>query len=306
MPSASQHSQHRPKALPQRHLKRQQVVSDRTGMTGRAIIRALLGGEREPVPWAKRRHDRGQHDAAAIAKARHGQWREEPLCALAQAVALSDGEHPQSVVCERQLEAHRRPCAEPREHPPQPAPRPRQPKRTRHPPGVEGRGARHRRTGGALTAIEGIDDTTALMPVRAIGFERSRWPTVKPFASWLGWCPPHRVSGGKSLSRRTQVGAHRAATALRRAASGLHHRQRARGAFFRRLKARRGTPKAITATAPKLARLVYTRLKHGTAYVAQGMAEDEHRSQERVVQPWTRRANTLGYALGRAAAVASA
>jgi transposase len=151
-----------------------------------------------------------------------------------------------------------------------------------------------------------MDDTTALMLVSDIGFEMSRWPTVKHVASWLGWCPHQRVSGGKVLSRRTKWCAHRAATALRLAASCLHHRQSAWGAFCRRMNARFGTPKAMTATAPTLARLVYTMVKHGTASVAQGMADDEQRYQERVLQHFTRRANTLGYALVRTAAGAPA
>jgi hypothetical protein len=155
--------------------------------------------------------------------------------------------------------------------------------------------------GGELTAIEGIEDTTALVLVREIGGDMSRWPTGKHCASWLGLCPHPRVSGGKGLSRRTKLCAHRAATALRLAASCLPHRQSALGAFFRRMQARWGTPKAITATAQKLARLVYTLLKHGTAYVAQGLADDEQRDQERVLPHLTRRAKTLGYALGRTA-----
>ena len=220
------------------HLKRQQVVSDIPGRTGMAMIRAILGGERDPVPWAKLRHDRCQPDEAAIAQALHGQWRAEQLFALAQAVAVSDVDHQQSAAGDRQSEAPLRTCAEHREQQPQPAPRPRQPKRKRHQPGVEVRGALQRMTGVDLTAIEGSDDTTALMLVSAIGCEMSRWPPVKHCASWLGLCPHQRVSGGQGLSRRTQVCAHRAATALRLAASCLHHSQSALGAFFRRLKVR--------------------------------------------------------------------
>jgi transposase len=298
---ASQHIQHMQKALTQMNLKLQQVVSDITGMTGMAIIRAILAGERDPVQLAKLRHYRCQHDEAAIAKALHGQWREEHLFALAQAVALYDIYHQQIAECDRRIEVYLGTFAEPHERQPQPAPRPRQSKRKRNQPGFEVRGALPRITGVDLTAIEGIDDTTALILVSEIGFDMSRWPTVKHFASWLGLCPHQRVSGGKVLSRRTKLCANRAATALRLAASCLHHSQSALGAFFRRMKARLGTPKAITATAHKLARLVYTMLKHGTAYVAQGMADYEQRYQERVLQHLTRRAKTLGYALVRTA-----
>jgi hypothetical protein len=135
--------------------------------------------------------------------------------------------------------------------------------------------------------------------VSDIGVDRSRSPTVKPCAPWLGWCPHQRVSGGKVLSRRTTCCANRAATALRLAASCLHHRPSALGEFVCRLNARLGTPKAMTATAPTLPRLVYTMLKHGTAAVAQGMAAYEQRYQERVVPHVTRRAKALGHALVR-------
>ena len=114
----------------------------------------------------------------------------------------------------------------------------------------------------------------------------SRWPTVKHFTSWLGLCPHQRVSGGKVLSRRTKSCANRAATALRLAAAALHHSQSALGAFFRRMKARLGAPKAITATAHKLARLIYTMLKHGTAYVRQGMDEYEQQYRDRTVKTY--------------------
>jgi transposase len=86
--SASPHIQPRPTALTQMHLKRQHVVRDVTGETGMALIRAMLAGERDPVPWARRRHDRGHHDEETLAKALHGQWRAAHLCAWAQAVAL--------------------------------------------------------------------------------------------------------------------------------------------------------------------------------------------------------------------------
>ena len=133
-----------------------------------------------------------------------------------------------------------------------------------------------------------------------IGLDMSRWPTVKHFCSWLGLCPHHRISGGKVLSRRTKACANRAAAALRLAAYGLHRSQSALGAFLRRLKGRVGAPKAITATAHKLARLVYSLLKQGTAYVTQGMQEYERRYREHAVHNLNRRAKELGYALVQA------
>lgn len=294
---AGQHIQHMQKALTQMNIKLQHVVSDLTGVTGMAIIRAILAGERDPVTLARLRDYRCQHSEETIAKALYGQWREEHLFALAQAVALYEVYHQKMLECDRQIEAHLGTFAEhsPSQAPPsQPK---RKPKRKRNQPAFDVRGSLQRVTGVDLTTIEGIDDTTALIVISEVGLDMSRWPTVKHFTSWLGLCPHQRVSGGKVLSRRTKSCANRVATALRLGAACLHHSQSALGAFFRRLKARLGTPKAITATAHKLARLIYTMLKHGTAYVQRGMDEYEQKYQERAVQSLTRRAKAFGYTL---------
>jgi transposase len=293
---ASQHIQHMQKALTQMNIKLQHVVSDVTGETGMAIIRAILAGERDPVKLARLRNYRCQHDEATIAKALHGQWREEHLCALAQAVALYDVYHQKIGECDRQIEAHLGTFVEHHDREAAlPVVRPR--KRTRNRPHFDVRGSLHRITGVDLTAIEGIDEPTALTIISEIGLDMGRWPTVKHFTSWLGLCPHHRVSGGKVLARGTKPCANRVATALRLAASCLQRSQSALGAFFRRMKARLGTPKAITATAHKLARLIYTMLKHGTAYVRQSLADYEQHYRDRMVQSLTRRAKALGYAL---------
>src|ERR671936_1084931 len=148
-----------------------------------------------------------------------------------------------------------------------------------------------------LTTIEGIEEGTALVILSEVGTDMHRWPSVKHFCSWLGLCPQHKISGGKVLSRRVRPGAHRVTVALRLAARTVHHAQSALGAFFRRMKARLGTPKAITATAHKLARLIYSMLKHGTAYVTQGLEAYEQQYRERVVRNLSRKARGLGYAL---------
>ena len=295
---ASHHIQHRQKALTQMNIKLQHVVSAMTGVTGMAILRAIVAGERDPMKLARLRHYRCHHDEAAIAKALHGQWRDEHLFALAQAVGLYDVYHQKIADCDRQIEAHLQTFADHSDGQPlPPVLRPR--KRTRNRPPFEMRSALHRMTGVDLTAMEGIDEPTALTVIGEIGLDMDRWLTVKHFTSWLGGCPHHRVSGGKVLSRRTKPCANRAATALRLAAGSLHHSQSALGAFFRRMKARVGTPKAITATAHKLARCIYMMLKHGTAYVRRGMAEYEQQYRDRVIQNLTRRAKALGYVLAK-------
>jgi transposase len=293
---ASQHIQHMQKALTQMNLKLQHVVSDVTGETGRAIIRAILAGERDPVQVARLRNYRCHHDEETIAKALHGQWRDEHLFALAQAVALYDMYHEKIAECDRQIEAQLGTCAgcQGREALP-PVSRPR--KRTRNRPRFDVRGTLHRVTGVDLTAIEGIDEPTALTIISEIGLDMGRWPTVTHFTSWLGLCPHHRVSGGKVLSRGTKPCANRVATALRLAASCLQRSQSALGAFCRRMNARLGTPKAITATAHQLARVIDTMRKQGTADGRQRLTDAEPHDRARLIQQLTRRAKAWGDAV---------
>src|SRR5262249_56833468 len=120
-----------------------------------------------------------------------------------------------------------------------------------------------------------VAETRALVLLSEIGTDMSRWPSVKHFCSWLGLCPQHKISEGRVLSRRVRRGSSRAKRALRLAARSLHHSKSALGAFFRRIKARHGTALAITAAAHKLARLVYSLLKHRTAHVAPEMAASQ-------------------------------
>jgi transposase len=293
---AAQHIQHMQKALTQMNVKLQHVVSDITGVTGLAIIRAIIAGERDPVTLAKLRDDRCSHSEAEIARALYGNWRAEHLFALKQAVALYDFYRKQMAACDRQIEAQLKHFEDKSGGQPL-LPKARRRRRGENRPTFEVREALYRMAGVDLTVIEGIEEPTALTVLSEIGTDMSRWPTAKHFCSWLGLCPNHRISGGKVLSRRTKPCANRAATALRLAAQALHRSQSALGAFLRRLKARVGAPKAITATAHKLARLVYSMLKHGTAYVTQGVEEYERRYRDRVVRNLTRRACELGYTL---------
>ena len=302
---AAQHIQHMQKALTQMNVKLQHVVSDITGVTGLAIIRALVAGQRDPTELAKLRDDRCGHSAADIARALYGTWRAEHLFALKQALELYDFYHRQMATCDRQIEQQLQQFADKSGGQPLP-PKARRRRRGGNRPGFDPRGALYRMAGVDLTVIEGIEESTALVVLSEIGTDMSRWPSAKHFGSWLGLCPNHRISGGKVLSRRTKPCANRAAAALRLAAQALHRSQSALGAFLRRLKARVGAPKAITATAHKLARLVYSLLKHGTAYVTQGMKEYERRYRERVVRSLSRRAKELGYALVELPAPAAA
>jgi transposase len=301
---AGQHIQHMQKALTQMNVKLQHVVSDVTGATGMDIIRAIVAGQRDPAELAKLRRDGCKRSQEEIARALYGNWRAEHLFALQQAVELYDFYHKEVAACDRRIQAQLKQF-EDRSAGAKLPPSPRRPRRGGNRPSFEVRRPLFRLAGVDLTAIEGIDETTALVLVSEIGTDMSAWPTAKHFCSWLGLCPNHRISGGRVLSRRTKPCANRAAAALRMAAYALSRSHSAVGAFFRRLRARLGAPKAVTATAHKLARLVYSLLKHGTAYVAEGMEAYEHAYRERVVKNISRRARELGYVLVEAKEAAS-
>jgi len=293
---ASQHIQHMQKALTQMNLKLQHVVDDITSKTGMAIIRGILAGDRDAHQLATHRDPRCKSDAATIAKALVGQYRAEHLFELQQAVELFDVYHVKITACDTQLEATLGTFADRSGGQPL-APPPRKRTPSRRTPAFDLRTHLYRISGVDLTRIDGLDAATVAKVLSEIGLDLTAWPTVKHFCSWLGLCPGSKITGGKNRSSRSKRTANRAAAALRLAAQSLHHSKSALGAFYRRMKARLGPPKAITATAHKLARLVYTMLTHGTAYVDRGQEYYEQQYQQRVLKNLQRRAKTLGYHL---------
>jgi len=293
---ASHHIQHMQKALELMNIKLGHVVSDITGVTSMRIIRTILEGERDPYKLANLRDRRCKNDENTIALALHGHWRQDHLFALQQAVELFDFYHSQMAECdariERYLDTFQDRCDG------QTLPKmPRKRKLHRNEPTFDVRSHLFRITGVDLTRIEGIDSHSALKIISEIGLDMTRWPTEKHFTSWLGLCPGSKISGGKVLSSRTKPSANRAAAALRLAANGLHNSHSAVGAFLRRKKAHLGSPKAITATAHKLARLIYAMLKNGTEYVELGEDEYERRYRKRVMRNLHRKARAFGYRL---------
>ena len=155
----------------------------------------------------------------------------------------------------------------------------------------------YRMTGVDLTQIDGVDAYTALKVISEIGTDMTKWPSARHFASWLGLCPNNRITGGRVISSKTKPSANRASAALRLAANALHHSDSALGAFLRRKKAQMGAPKAITATAHKLARIIYSMLRYGQEYVDAGAEYYERRYQQRALRAAKSRAAQLGYQL---------
>ena len=290
----ARHVQHMQKALTQMNIQLGQVISDVAGETGQKIIRAILAGERDGATLAKLRNVRIRASEAEIAKALQGNWREEHLFALKQAVALYDAYAEQLAECDRQLETMLAALAQHEGTPEQPK---RRKGKAKNAPRFDLRTHLFQLCGVDLTRIDGIDVTTAFKVLSEVGADLSRFKNAKHFASWLGLCPGTKISGGKVLSGATTRTANRAAQALRMAAANLRNSQSALGAYYRRLCGRMDKPRAITACAHKLARLIYTLLTKGEEYVDQGQALYEERYRQRVVKALTKRAEQLGFQL---------
>ena len=293
---ASTHIQHMQKALEQMNVKLTEVVSEINGVTGLRIITAILAGEHDPARLAALRDGRCKNDEATIARALEGTWREEHLFELSQAYELYRAYQMKVPECDRRIEQA---VARLPDRSAGDALQRKLPTRGRKPNDLRFDGANpvFRALGVDLTAIEGIDVSTALVILGEIGVDVSKFPTEKHFASWLGLCPNHQASNHKLKSRRVRKGKNRVAIALRMAARSLHRSHSALGAFFRRMHSRLGTKGAITATAHKLARYVYAMLKHGQAYVSQGLAEYEAAMHERMTRGLRKKARALGYDL---------
>ena len=303
---AARSVQHMQKALEHMHLKLTEVVSDITGKTGMPIIRAILEGERDSQVLATHRDKRCTHDQATRAKALEGHWRAEHLFALQQAVEQYEFMQQQWRACDQQIEACLQAFVTLAElESPQLAPARKRRARQRHTPAFEVHASLESMTGVDLTQIDGIDSLSAVKIISEIGLAMTRWPTGKHFASWLGLCPGNKQSGGKRYRVRSKPTANRAATALRVAAQGLVNSHSALGAYYRRMRARLGAPKAITATAHKLARLVYSMLRYGADYVDAGQQAYEKQYRDRVLTNLQRKARAFGYRLVQAESIES-
>lgn len=285
------------KALEQMNVKLSEVLSDITGVTGMAIIRAIVAGERDPRKLAALRQPGCKNPSATIAHALEGAWQAEHLFALRQSLEVYEFYQKQITACDQAIDAQLKTMALPEKPAALPKSRRAARRRRGNEPHFDARQRLYEAVGVDLTAIEGIEAGTALAILSEIGTDMSRFATEKKFGAWLGLAPNPKRSGGRLLSSRTRPGAHRAAQALRLAARSLVRSESALGAFLRRIAARRGMPKAITATAYKLARIVYTMLKHGMQYAEQDMQAYEARYRDKQLEHLRRKARALGYAL---------
>ncbi len=297
---AASHVQHMQKALMQMNVQLHHVVSDITGVTGMKILRAIIAGERDPNMLSAHRDVRCKASVATIREALTGNYVPEHVFALRQAVELYDTYQAKLVECDTEIErcVGALPRDEEAASPPPPA---RSRKVQKNDPHFEIRPLLHALLGIDLTQIHGLGPYSALRLVAECGTDMTRWPTSKHFTSWLTLAPGSKISGGKVLSARTRRSTNRAATLLRLAASSVGRTTTALGAFFRRLAARVGKAKAVTATARKIAVLFYNTLRHGKAYIDPGANYYEERYRQRTIENLRRRADALGLTLVQAA-----
>jgi transposase len=297
--SATAEIQHMQKALQLMNLKLTNVVSDITGLTGMCIIRDIVSGVHDPGALAKHRDPRCAKGQNEIALALQGNYKAEHLFALKQALEAYDFYQSQIQRCDEQMEGLYN-VFEPQvdiDERPLPSSRKRRRKPKDNEPDFDLRLYLYQMAGVDLTEIDGINVLTAQVVLSEIGTDMSKWPTVKHFTSWLGLCPHNDKTGGKVIRTRTRKTQNRAAAALRMSASTLSHSHSALGGYYRRMRAKLGAPEAVTATAHKLARIIYAMLKNQTEYQDPGEGYYEEQARQRAIKNLKRKANQLGFQL---------
>ena len=294
--SAGRHIQRMQKALTQMNIQLANVLSDVSGVTGQAIIKAILAGERDPLELAAFRDSRVKASEEEIARSLEGNWQEDLLFVLRQEQEGYEFCQKQMAECDRQLKRY----LQDREDRSQSADLPEETRKGRrqrkkgNAPQFDLRGELFRMTGTDLTQIDGVDVMTATTILSEAGWDMSRWEDESHFVSWLRLCPDNRISGNKVIGKGRLPTNNRASIALRMAASTLWRSNTYLGAQFRRLKTKLGAPIATKAMAAKLARLVYRMLRYGMKYVDRGAALYEAQQRNRQIRYLKHKAAQLG------------
>ena len=297
--SASSHVQHIQKALTQMNLQIHNVISDIVGVTGLSIINAIVAGERDREKLANLTDPRIKADRKTILKSLEGDFRSEHLFTLKQ--AISSYRHYQHMIrdCDLEIENHLNTVDSDIDVDVPPTPPSSRSKSKAKDDGsiFDLRRHLHRLFGTDLTLVDGISTLTSQVLYTEIGPDLSMFPTANHFCSWLGLSPQNKISGGKILSSRTRPGSNRAAQALRISANTLIRSKSYLGDYYRRMRTRLGAPKAITATAHKLARIIYHLIKNRKPFDETTFAEQERNHQERMKKRFISRAKSLGLQL---------
>lgn len=298
---ASRCVSHLHKALTQMNVQLQHVISDLTGVTGQAILNAILGGERDPQKLAALKDHRIKASRDTIAKSLRGDWRTEHLFTLKQTHALWQQHQTLIADCDAQIAAmlkafDARVDVSTAPLPPQTKTSHKQAQRNQ--PRFNAREECYRVLGVDLTAVPGFQTPTVLVLLCELGPDFvNRFPTAKHFGSWLGLCPDNRITGGKIYSVKTRDVKSRVAEALRLAAQSLWQAKNYFGELYRRWKARLGSPKAITAMAHKLARILWHLLKFKQPFNPEVFAREEAKMKRKKLARLQNLAASLNYQL---------
>jgi transposase len=301
---AAEHVLHIQKALDQMNLQIHRVLSDITGQSGQRILDAIVTGQREPVLLARLCHARVKSRHDTIAKALEGDYRTEHVFALRQ--SLAGYRYYQELIAEVDREIGRH-LADLRTGSDADAKVPAQTKKTKHrrqhhePTAFDLRSELYRIFGVDLTDVPGISAVTAHTILCEVGTDLTQFRNASAFASWLGLCPEKQISGGKVLYTKSRRVKSRVALALRIGANSLHHAKNYLGEFFRRIVRRLGKAQAITATAHKLARIVYHLVTTKEPYTEEVFHTCEEEMLRRAEIRLRKQAAQLGFTIALAA-----
>jgi transposase len=289
--AAGRHIQRIQKAMTQMNIQLANVLSDVSGMTGQAVIKAILGGERDPQKLAEFRDARVKASKEEIARSLEGHWQEDLLFVLRQEQNGYEFCQKQMAECDQRIEQY----LQQREDRSAGASLPEEKRKERlrkkkkgNTPQFDLRTELFRMADADLTQIDGVDVMTAMTILSEVGWDMSKWKTEHHFVSWLRLCPDNKISGDKIIGKGRLPTTNRATSALRMAASTLRVSNTYLGAQFRRLRTKLGAPIAIKAMAAKLARLVYRVLRYGMPFVDKGAEfyEAQHRTQQIKYLKW--------------------
>lgn len=292
--AASREVNHMQKAFDLMNLHPHKVISDLTGKTGIAIMQAILQGERNPIQLAQYRDSRIRCSEKELVAALTGNYQDAHLFQLQQALDLYRFYQQKIAECDEQLEKKLTLYKPDGPTPPSTLKRQRS---QGNAPTFDVQSHWFRCFGVDITEIDGISIQTALTLFSEVGADFSKFKNEKHFVSWATLSPNRKISGGKVLSSRTVKSKNKVAQALRIAASTLKSNKSALGHFYRRMKARLGPAKAITATARKLGCLIYRMVTKGQEYVRVGSERYEQQIKEQQLKNLQKRAKILGYQL---------
>ena len=293
---AAAHVQHVQKALDQMNLQVHHVLSNISGVTGLRILDSILAGERDPAVLAKLRDPHVRSSEETMTKALTGNYREEHLFILRQALETYRYYQRLIVGCDQQIEA--RFAGMPAKVDPEAQPlAPSRYKRRRNEAHFDLRAHCYRVLGTDLTAVPGLQALSAQTVVAEVGTDFSKFPNAAAFSSWAALCPHNDVTGGKVIRRGTRKANNRLAVALRIAAQSLARDQSYLGDYHRRMRARLGPAAAVTATAHKLARIIYHLVTTGEAYDESVFAREMQRRRKRNETNLRSRARSYGFEL---------